>query len=123
MTNCLACRYPKNDKLNHHMQQCTLLKEFCLNITYTPETNIHCPKVTKHHVEKKKDKKANEATPAAASNPTTSSTNSIHHTSAQAGRDAANTFTTVGMGGSKTTLEAEAKQAEANNLACQAKAS
>ena len=36
MTNYLACRYPKNDKLNHHMQRCTLLKEFGLNITYTP---------------------------------------------------------------------------------------
>jgi len=29
----------------------------------------------------------------------------------------------MGKGGSKTTLEAEAKQAEANNLACQAKTS
>ena len=41
---------------------------------------------------KKQEKKANEVTPAAASNPSTSTsnTNSIPHTSAQAGRDAAN---------------------------------
>ena len=42
---------------------------------------------------------------------------------AQAGRDAANPFTTIRKGGSKTTLEAEAKEAEANNLVRQAKAS
>jgi len=42
---------------------------------------------------------------------------------AQTERDAGNPFTTVGKGGSKTTLEAEAKQTEANNLARQAKPS
>ena len=130
MTNCLACRYPKSDKLNHHMHRCTLLKEFGLNFTYTPETDIHRPKVAKHHVEKakkaekkKKDKKANEDTPSAASNPPTPSTTSIPHTLAQTGRNALNPFTTVGKNGSKTTLEAEAKKAEANNLGRQAKAS
>ena len=89
MTNCLACRYPKNDKLNHNMHRCTLLKEFGLNFTYTLETNIHRPKVAKHHVEKvkkakkkKKDKKANKDTPTAASNPPTPSTTSVPHTSA-----------------------------------------
>ena len=130
MTNCLACRYPKNDRCNHHMQRCTLLKEFGLNFTYTPETSIHRPKVAKHHKEKakkaeklKKEKKANEETPAAASNLFTSNTNPIPTTSAQTGRDAANLFVTIGKGGSKTTLEAEAKQAEANNLARQAKVS
>ena len=130
MTNYLACRYPKNEKLNHHIHRCTLLKEFGLNFTYTPETDIHRPKVAKHHVEKakkaekkKKDKKANEDTPSAASNPPTPSTTSIPHTLAQTGRNALNPFTTVGKNGSKTTLEAEAKKAEANNLGRQAKAS
>ena len=129
MTHCLACRYAKNDKCSHHMQRCTVLKEFGLNFTYTPETDIHCPKIAKHHKEKakkaekqKKEKKANEETPSAASNLTTINTNSIPTTSAQTGRDAANPFTTIGKGGSKTTSEAESKQAEANNLACQAKA-
>jgi len=94
---------------------------------------MHRPKVAKHHnkkakkaeKKKKKEKKSNKATPAAAPNPSasTSNNNSIPHTSAQGERDAANPFFTVGKGGSKTTSEAEAKQAEANNLARQAKAS
>ena len=112
------------------MQQCNLLKEVSLNIIYRPETYIHCPKVAKHHVEKakkvekkKKYKKANEATPAAVLNPSTSRTNSIPQTSAQVGRDAANSFTAIEKGSSKPTLEAEAKQAEVNNLTRQAKAS
>ena len=114
------------------MKRCTLLKEFGLNFTYTPETDIHRPKVAKHHNEKakkaekkKKEKKANEATPAVESNPSTSTsnTNSIPNTSVQAECDAANPFVTMGKGGSKTTLEAETKQVEANNLARQAKTS
>ena len=97
------------------------LKEFGLNFTYTPVTNIHRSKVAKHHNEKAKkaekkqqEKKANEATPVAASNPSisTSNTNSIPRTSVQAGRDTANPFVTIGKGGSKTTPEAEAKYTE-----------
>jgi len=83
MTHCLGYRYPKNDKCSHYMQRCSLLKEFGLNFMYTPETDIHRQKVAKHHKEKakkaqklKKDKKANGEIPAAASNPSTSNTNS-----------------------------------------------
>ena len=128
MTNWLACRYPKNDQCNHHMQHCTLLNEFSLNFTYTPETNIHRPKVEKHHNEKakkaekkKKEKKANEASTAAVSDPSTST--SIPTTLAQIGCDAGNPFTTMGKGGSKIKSDAKSKQAEANSLACQDKAS
>ena len=118
MTIFLVCRYPNNNQCNHHMQQCTLLKEFGFNFTYTPNTEIHCPKVAKHHNEKakktekkKKKKKASDATPAAASNPpaSTSNTNWIPYISAQAGCNAANTFVTVGKGNSKTISKAEAK--------------
>ena len=131
MTNCLACQYPKNDKLNNHMYRYALLKEFGLNFTYTLETDSHCPKVAKHHIKKakkaekkkKKDKKANKDTPTAASNLPIPSTNWILRTSAQTGRNATNPFTTVGKGGSKTTSKAEAKQVQANNSDRQAKAS
>ena len=132
MTNCLACRYPKNDRLNHHMQNCNLLKEFGLTFTYDPATDQHRPKTRKHHKDKKrkeekrkKDEKANEETPSAASNPTTTpaATSSIPTTSVQTGRKATNPFTTVGKNGGDAASEAEAKQAEANNLARQAKAS
>ena len=118
MTNCLACRYPKNDKLNHHMQQYNILKEFGLNFTYTPETNICPPKVAKHHNEKakkaekkKKEKKAHEPAAAAASNPSTptSNNNSIPTTSVQSGRAAVNLFTMVGKNGGNAKTEAEAK--------------
>ena len=113
------------------MNRCTLLKELGLNFTYTPKTDIHRLKVVKHHVKKakkvekkkKQGKKANEDTPTAASNPPTPSTTSIFDTSAQTGRNATNPFTMVGKNGSKMTSEVEAKQAEANNLASQAKAS
>ena len=89
------------------MQRCTILKEFGLNFTYTPNTNIHHPKLSKHHIEKakkvekeKKEKKTNEAVAAAASNPSisTSNTNLIPTTSAQTGRDAVNPFTMGGRG-------------------------
>ena len=134
MTNCLAYQYSKNDQCNQHIQRCTLLKEFGLNFTYTPETDIHRPKVAKHHNEtakkaekKKKEKKANEASSADASNPSTSTsntnTNLIPTTLVHSGRDAVNPFTTVGKNGGNAKLEGEAKQAEANNLVCQVKAS
>merc|ERR1712238_84560 len=101
--------------------------------TYTPETDIHRPKVAKHHVEKskkaekkKRDKKVTENTPPVSPTPpppTPPAASSIPPTSVQTGRKATNPFTTVGKNGGNATSEAEAKQAEANNLARQAKAS
>jgi len=46
MTNCLACRYPKNDTCNHHMHKCPLLEEFGLTVTYNPEKDQHREKVS-----------------------------------------------------------------------------
>jgi len=85
----------------------------------------------KHHVEKlkkaekkKRDKKVTEDTPPAASTPPTPpATSLIPPTSVQTGGKATNPFTTVGKNGGNANLEAEAKQAKANNLARQAKAS
>lgn len=36
MTNCLACRYPKNDPSSHHLDNCTVLKDFGFIITCNP---------------------------------------------------------------------------------------
>ena len=80
------------------MQRCTLVKEFGLNFTYTPETDIHLEQTKKHHIQKtkkyakkQKEKKEAEETAAAVATPSTS----ILVTSAQAGRNTANPFTTV----------------------------
>ena len=98
MTNCLACRYPKNDRLNHHMQRCNILKEYGLTVTYDTSTNKHRDDTKKHHIDKAKKpakrqqerKDADRATPS-----TETGSTSILNISAQAGGEAINPFKTV----------------------------
>ncbi|OEU11655.1 hypothetical protein FRACYDRAFT_244773 [Fragilariopsis cylindrus CCMP1102] len=101
MTNCLACRYPKNDPCNHHMHKCPLLAEFGLTVTYDPTKDQHGESLSNRFKQRgqakaAKLKKAAEAT-AATSTP------------AQAPTPVAEGFQTVGKNGKdvKTTTEKE----------------
>ena len=101
MTNCLACRYPKNDPCNHHMHKCPLLAEFGLTVTYDPTKDQHRESLSNRFKQRgqakaAKLKQAAEAT-AATSTP------------AQAPTPVAEGFQTVGKNGKdvKTTTEKE----------------
>jgi hypothetical protein len=106
MTNCLACRYPKNDACNHHMHKCPLLEEFGLTVTYDPEKDQHQEKVSNRFKQLAQEKQG-KAAKAAATTTTTTTTNQTQ---------VAESFKTVGKNGKETTTTTEKTLAEKKNL-------
>ena len=40
-TNCPLCKYPKNHPKNHYTQNCPIIKEFGLEVTYNGANDKH----------------------------------------------------------------------------------
>ena len=51
MTNCFAYNYPKNGRLNHHLEQCIILKESGIMVKYDPSTDKHREDTKKHSID------------------------------------------------------------------------
>jgi hypothetical protein len=100
MTNCLACRYPKNDTCNHHMYKCPLLEEVGFTVTYDPEKDQHREKVSNRFKQRAQEKQRKAAKAAAATTATTATAKPTQ---------VAGSFQTVGKNGKdiKTTTEKE----------------
>ena len=114
MTNCLACRYPKNDVCNHHMHNCGLLEEFGLTVTYDPEKDQHREKVSKRIKQRARDsdkKKQAAAIVAGASAPAS--------TPAPATSTGTEGYQTVGKNGKDVKTNQDKVAAEKKNVASQ----